>query len=292
MILRENLRHVIVSYKLSLVEVCEYPFSEGCLDSFEVYLQESGEDAVLPESVSEESVKMRMKVKSIASGLYGEDSGEFAILNSEHLRERPPSGTKEDGVELAVVLKEDSQAFWDGEDGVAMGDVFDNFAVDVFCELYRSLSSARGAYPPELAGECDKERVLASITVYPCGTVSEDSAVKVFVEGLQHLVPQASVLMLEPRLPLELKVISRVVDDLVEGRGFGVPSPIVLELLPGFFPRVTPEHTGLFGEVRLVGVLELVRSTDRDSGQASGRAVCACLGSGFTGRRAAPSGIT
>ena len=85
-------------------------------------------------------------------------------------------------------------------------------------------------------------------------------------------VPFFSILMLEPCLPLELKVIPRVVDYLVEGRGFGVPSPIVLELLPGFLPRVSPEHTGLFGEVRLQGVLELVRSADRDSGQASGRA--------------------
>jgi hypothetical protein len=81
-----------------------------------------------------------------------------------------------------------SQAFWDSEDGVAMGDVFDNFAVDVFCELHRSLSSARGAYPTALARKRDQERVLASITVYPCGTVREDSAVKVFVEGLQYLI--------------------------------------------------------------------------------------------------------
>ena len=79
-----------------------------------------------------------------------------------------------------------------------MGDVFDNFAVDVFPtsprlrrtsgELHRSLRPARGAYPPALAGECDKERVLAAITVYPSGTVSEDSAVKVLVEGLQYLI--------------------------------------------------------------------------------------------------------
>jgi hypothetical protein len=39
--------------------------------------------------------------------LYGEDSGELVVVNSEHLRERSPSGAKEDGVELAVVLKED-----------------------------------------------------------------------------------------------------------------------------------------------------------------------------------------
>ena len=83
-----------------------------------------------------------------------------------------------------------------------------------------------------------------------------------------------------------------MVDDLVEGRGFGGTSPVVLELLLCLVPRVTPEHTGLFGEVRLVGVLKLGRRADRDSCQASGRAVCACRGSGFTGGRAAPSGIT
>jgi hypothetical protein len=57
-ILRETLRHVIVRDKLSFVELCEYPFSEGFLDSFEVYLREPCEYAVLPLSVSEESVKV------------------------------------------------------------------------------------------------------------------------------------------------------------------------------------------------------------------------------------------
>jgi hypothetical protein len=93
------------------------------------------------------------------------------------LRERPPGGTKEDGVELAVVLKEGSQAFWDCKDGVAMGDVFDNFAIDVFSELDRSLSTARGTHPSAFTGERDKKRVLAAVTVYPSGTVSEDAAV-------------------------------------------------------------------------------------------------------------------
>ena len=41
MILRENLRHIIVSYKLLLVELCEYPFSKRLLDCFEVYLRRS-----------------------------------------------------------------------------------------------------------------------------------------------------------------------------------------------------------------------------------------------------------
>ncbi len=54
-----------------------------------------------------------------------------------------------------------------------------------------------------------------------------------------------------------------MVDDLVERRGFGVMSPLVLELILCLFPRVAPEHTGLFGEIRLVAVWELVRSTDR-----------------------------
>jgi hypothetical protein len=45
----------------------------------------------------------------------------------------------------------------------------------------------------------------------------------------------------------------------------------VLELLLCLLPRVAPEHAGWFGEVRLVGVSELGRSADRDSGQASAR---------------------
>ncbi len=64
-----------------------------------------------------------------------------------------------------------------------------------------------------------------------------------------------------------------MVDDLVEGRGFGCSSPVVLELRLCLFPRVAPEHAGWFGEVRLVVVLELCRITDGDSGQESGRAV-------------------
>ena len=44
------------------MELYEYPFSEGLLDCFEVYLCESGEYGIFPVSVSEESVKVRMKV--------------------------------------------------------------------------------------------------------------------------------------------------------------------------------------------------------------------------------------
>ena len=51
-------------------------------------------------------------------------------------------------------------------------------------ELHRSFRPACWAYPPAFAGECDKERVLASIAIHPGGAVSEDSAVKIFVEGL------------------------------------------------------------------------------------------------------------
>ena len=62
-----------------------------------------------------------------------------------------------------------------------------------------------------------------------------------------------------------------MVDDLVEHRGFGGASPVVLELLLRLLPRVAPEHAGWFGEEGLMGVSELGRSADRDSGQASGR---------------------
>ena len=64
-----------------------------------------------------------------------------------------------------------------------------------------------------------------------------------------------------------------MVDDLVEGRGFGGASPVVLEPLLCLLPGVAPEHAGWFAEVRLMGVSELGRSADRDSGQASGRAM-------------------
>jgi hypothetical protein len=112
-----------------------------------------------------------------------------------------------------------------------MGCVFDDFAIDVFREFYRSLCSARGAHPTAFAGECDKERVLTPITVYPCSTVSEESAIEVLVECLYHLIPQAAIVGLKPGLPLDGEVVPRVVDDLVEGRGFGGTSPVVLELL-------------------------------------------------------------
>jgi len=55
MILREDLRHIIVIDKLSLVKLCEHSFSECLLDCLEVYHPEPCEDAVLPVSVSEES---------------------------------------------------------------------------------------------------------------------------------------------------------------------------------------------------------------------------------------------
>ena len=47
-----------------------------------------------------------------------------------------------------------------------------------------------------------------------------------------------------------------MVDDLVEGGGFGGTSPVVLELILCLLPRVAPEHAGWFGEVRLVGVVK------------------------------------
>jgi hypothetical protein len=61
-ILGEDLRHVIVRDKLSLMELREYPYGEGILDWFEVYLRERSEYAILPVPVSKESVKVRMIV--------------------------------------------------------------------------------------------------------------------------------------------------------------------------------------------------------------------------------------
>jgi hypothetical protein len=58
-----------------------------------------------------------------------------------------------------------------------MRDVFDDFTVNMLCELYCSLCPARGTHPTAFAGEGDKDRVLAAVAVYPSGTVSEDPAV-------------------------------------------------------------------------------------------------------------------
>ena len=70
-----------------------------------------------------------------------------------------------------------------------MSNVFDDFAVGVFCELYCPLGTARGAYPPAFTGKRNKEGVLAAIAVHPGGAVSEDAAVEVLIESLQHLIP-------------------------------------------------------------------------------------------------------
>jgi hypothetical protein len=62
MILRADLRHIIVGDTLLLVRVYEHSFSEGFLDCFKFYLPEPCEDAGLPVSVSERSVKVGMIV--------------------------------------------------------------------------------------------------------------------------------------------------------------------------------------------------------------------------------------
>jgi hypothetical protein len=73
-LLREDLRYIIVSNKLQLVELREYPFSEAFLYGYKVYLSEPCEDAVLPVPVSEESVEMRVIVQCVTGSLHGEDS--------------------------------------------------------------------------------------------------------------------------------------------------------------------------------------------------------------------------
>jgi hypothetical protein len=87
------------------------------------------------------------------------------------------SSTKEDCIELAVAINEQPCAFWDGEDGVAMGDVFDELAVNVLGEFYRPFRAARRARPTALTGECYEGRVLTAAAVYPGGAVSKDTAV-------------------------------------------------------------------------------------------------------------------
>jgi hypothetical protein len=105
------------------------------------------------------------------------------------MRERSPGSLKEDSIKRAVVLKEYPEALGDSKDRVAMRDVFDNFAVNMLCELHRSLCSTGGTDLAAFAREGDQERVFAAITVYPSGAVSEDSTVKVLCEGFSDLIP-------------------------------------------------------------------------------------------------------
>ena len=58
-----------------------------------------------------------------------------------------------------------------------MGDIFNDRTVNMLSKFHCSFRPARGTYPPALARKRDQERVLASITIPPSGTVSEDSAV-------------------------------------------------------------------------------------------------------------------
>ena len=118
-------------------------------------------------------------------------------------------------------------------------------------KFHSSLRTARGTYPPPFAGKREEERVLASIAIHSSGSVREDATVEIFVEGLHDLIPQAPILMLESGLPLELEVVPRVEDYLVEGRCFGGASPVVLELLLCLLPRVAPEHTGELGDLEI-----------------------------------------
>jgi hypothetical protein len=71
------------------------------------------------------------------------------------------------GVLNAVVLEEYPEAFWDSKDCMAMGDVFDDFAVDMLptsprlrrtsSGLYCSLGSTGGTYRSAFARERDEE---------------------------------------------------------------------------------------------------------------------------------------
>lgn len=55
MILREEMRYIIISDKLLFMKLSEYQFGKGYLYGFKVYLSGPSEDAVLPVSVTKKS---------------------------------------------------------------------------------------------------------------------------------------------------------------------------------------------------------------------------------------------
>jgi hypothetical protein len=121
-VLRENLRYIIIRDKLLLVELSEHPFSEGLFNGFEGYLSESAEGTVFPVAICQDAAPGR-----------GWFNASPAVCTS---------GTEEDSIEFAIVLKEHPQAFGDSKDCVTMGHVLNYFAIEMLCELHCPLGSA------------------------------------------------------------------------------------------------------------------------------------------------------
>jgi hypothetical protein len=83
-------------------------------------------------------------------------------------------------------------------------------------ELHGAFGTARRAQTPFLTGERHQKRVLAGIAVHPGCAMLKESAVKIFIQGLKHLVSQHSVGRLEPFFPDSGKFVSSVVHNPVE----------------------------------------------------------------------------
>ena len=65
-------------------------------------------------------------VQRLTCRLHRKDGGEFAFVYPKDFLEGTPSSAKEDGIEFAIVFKEDPETLWNGKDCVAMGYVLWN----------------------------------------------------------------------------------------------------------------------------------------------------------------------
>jgi hypothetical protein len=139
-VLRENLRYIIIRDKLLLVELSEHPFSEGLFNGFEDYLGEPGECTVFPVAICQESVKVRVRYLQPCTWLCQDAAPVGGWFNASPAV--CTSGTEEDSIEFAIVLKEHPQAFGDSKDCVTMGHVLNYFAIEMLCELHCPLGSA------------------------------------------------------------------------------------------------------------------------------------------------------
>ena len=141
----------------------------------------------LPEALNgHEHVDMRMEVEQLSRGLQEPGPARSHIgavkVAVEVELQRPPGTSGQLSQELAVVAEEDSEPLRDGEDHLAMGDVFEQLLLGPSRPQQLTLLVAARAEPPELAGEGDQKLVSALRAAHPGDTLVEDAAIEVAMD--------------------------------------------------------------------------------------------------------------
>lgn len=102
--------------------------------------------------------------------------------------------------------------------------------------------------------------MLAVLAVHPSGSVLQEPAVKILVEGFEYLVSQYSIGGLELLLPDPREFLSPVVHNPVEWRFFRLSPAVMWELRLGPLPRAAAVHTAGRDKLRAIAARRLSRS--------------------------------